>query len=165
MVDALTLRKELAHITAHRDEWQQSVWLRTTATTACGTVGCLAGNTVLHAGWVPTHNGELVDVHQYVGAQYDVVMRDGKTMTIRDAARQELDLKYWESNLLFAGSNSLVWLWEVADALTDGEIKTPPDVIDEFERTSGQSYARLRAYAQTRASESRVDADQIWPYD
>lgn len=163
MVNVPVLRKELEHITAHREEWQQSVWLRTTTLTACGTVGCLAGNAVVHAGWAPVHNGELVDVRQHVGAQFDVVMRDGKTMSIRDAARQELGLEYWQANLLFGGSNSLVWLWEVADALTDGELQAPQDVITEYERqfaTSTHSYPQLRTYCREVVAESRAHAER-----
>lgn len=130
-INALLLRKELEHITAHPDQWRQGVWIGLSQTSSCGTVACLAGNTVLHAGWQPsTRYGEpyLLDTLPPT-VQFEFVARDDRVAEVRAAAREELGLLPWEATLLFDGSQSLVGLWIVASLLTDGEVEVPESIV------------------------------------
>jgi hypothetical protein len=114
MIDVARLRKELEYITAHPEEWDQSTWGRRT-TRSCGTVACLAGNTVLHA------DEEVVwELGRMIG------VNDGQS--IPERARELLGLNEVEAEDLFAGGNSLRMLWRMASRFTDGEIQVPEDL-------------------------------------
>ena len=146
MVNALVLRKELEYITAHRNEWDQSRWLSVTRATACGTVGCLAGNAVLHAGWVPATVNGAVDVTQLSAETQLEYVSDGQhVLTVRNVARDELGLEHWQATLLFNGSNSLLTLWIIASLLTD-EIEVPQSVIDDAVMPPSLTYERMVRY-------------------
>lgn len=142
-VDVPQLRKELEYITANRLHWNQGSWLKRTS---CGTVGCLAGNTVLNAGYLPlaTSDGFL----NYVSRErvpcnedgYFVVVagRDNSLLAngvpverVSDCAQRLLGLSDVEANLLFSGDNSLYRLWAIASRITHGEIEIPPEVADD----------------------------------
>lgn len=148
-INALLLRKELEHITAHPDQWRQGVWIGLSQTSSCGTVACLAGNTVLHAGWQPsTRYGELylLDTLPSSGPQFEFVRRDDRVAEVRAAAREELNLLPWEATLLFDGSASLVGLWIIASLLTEGEVEVPESIVrraDEGQRTYASEVQRF----------------------
>lgn len=146
-IDVPQLRKELEYITAHRGQWKQNAWLETGA---CGTVGCLAGNTALNAGYLPVRGHTsfvsrervLPNEHGLFGL---IENDDGTTTTgdgvlvesVRDVAARVLSLTYTQSAALFNGRNSLYDLWRLASLFTGGEIEVPPEVVREHEqRTS-----------------------------
>jgi hypothetical protein len=121
MIDVPRLRKELEFITAHRERWLQNTWV---SRTECGTVGCLAGNIVLNAGYRPFYDADR-DSTSYV--------RDGErsstnTYWIRDLATSILGLTERQADDLFRSSNTLYELWWIASELTHGEIQVPADV-------------------------------------
>ena len=165
MIDVPLLRKELEHITVHRDEWDQSTWLRPSRTTECGTVGCLAGNTVLHAGWLPATTNGVVDLDvASTSTQLEYVTDGRRVLSVRDVATGELGLNRWQASLLFNGQNSLPALWIMANVLTDGEVDVPPPLIEEVNQTFQRqmNYAELRQHyvniiAETRAYYERFD--------
>lgn len=128
MVNALLLRKELEYVTVHRDEWQQGTWLRRSDVTACGTVGCLAGNTVLHHGWTPNWYEYLIT---------EEVTKDGVISEVQAVARDLLDLEPYQAKALFEAGNTLIELWVLANVVSDGEVEVPPDVVEEFTRNAG----------------------------
>lgn len=146
-IDVSQLRKELEYVTAHRGQWKQNAWLETGA---CGTVGCLAGNTALNAGYLPVRgytsfvsrervlpneHGQLVLVENDDGM---ITTGDGVLVeSVRDVAARVLGLTYAESSVLFSGRNSLYDLWYCAAKFTNDEIEIPPEVVLEHEqRTS-----------------------------
>ncbi len=115
MIDVPLLRKELQFVTDHQDRWRQRVWL---AERSCGTVGCLAGNTLLHAGQVSTAVNDE-GVVEYYPSTSDYW---------RDAAATVLGLDEEQAHRLFSGSNTLHDLWCRAREFTDGEIEIPLSV-------------------------------------
>lgn len=124
-IDVSRLRKELEHITAHRDEWRQSTWLERSPTSACGTVGCLAGNTALHAGY------EFVWDNRNWAAFVETT--DG-ARPIPEVAQELLGLTDEQASDLFWTGNKLHDLWTLAEIYTGGEITTPDDVRAEYRR-------------------------------
>lgn len=117
VINVPLLRKTLEHITAHPEEWDQGVWMREAARNECGTAGCLAG-------WALTLAGHELDFDKnnifFGEAHY---LTDGRP--IEEAAEQELGLTEDQGEELFAETNTLVDLWELANEYTDGEIEVP----------------------------------------
>lgn len=113
----LLLRDTLEHVTAHRDELDQSEWAWKTA---CGTTMCLGGHAVVRAG------------HQI---QWNVWSFAAGCVTsgrsISEVAREVLDLTEDQADRLFAAGNSLVDLWRLASEFTDGRIQVPAGLSDE----------------------------------
>jgi hypothetical protein len=122
-VDVPRLRKELEYVTAHREQWLQGTWIHRTA---CGTVGCLAGNTTLNAGYVPAFTGRKYAVTSFVRLAHEHDER-----LIVDVAAEVLGLDDYQANALFAATNSLYDLWKIASEITNGEIEVPADVLAE----------------------------------
>ena len=106
------LRKALAHIDAHPDEWAQSSWATRTAASSCGTAFCLAGHAVAMSGG---------DLHwdELSGLASDVTMPGGSPMSIQDAARDALGLTGIEAHYLFAIKNSRAGIQFIAEAIAD----------------------------------------------
>lgn len=124
VVDAPRLRKELEYVTAHRDRWLQGAWIQSTP---CGTVGCLAGNTVMNAGYQPHFDGDRATT-QFVR---DDAASPASERHVADVAADLLGLDTLQANQLFAATNSLYELWAIASEFTNGEIEIPPEVRDE----------------------------------
>lgn len=122
MVNVPLLRKELEHVTHHPKEWNQTVWLRRWIPNQCGTLGCLAGNTVLHAG-----------LELRLEPEGTYMPMDG--YTIKHHATNLLGLTVCQANALFDGSNSLLDLWSIANRITDGEIEVPQSVISQHNKS------------------------------
>lgn len=138
IIDVPRLRKELEYITANRLQWLQDVWLRRTA---CGTVGCLAGNVVLNAGYLPvvmrgeagTHlvSLERVDLHD-PAFDLGTALESGLVREVRAVAAELLGLDRTQATTLFNSSRwTLLDLWKIASDLTDGEIEVPAEVRAE----------------------------------
>lgn len=126
MIDVPRLRKELEFITAHPERWNQSAWIQRTE---CGTTGCLAGNTVLHAGYQPLFGHGLVRPDQ--AAHVRRLDGDGEQL-VDDVAQRLLGLTDREASELFHPLNTLHDLWWVAADLTDGELQVPADVAPGY---------------------------------
>lgn len=141
-VNAPLLLAELRNITLHPEEWDQGDWLYTNseedptgADFACGTFGCLAGNTVVHQdielNWVQVTryhyvNGEAIP---YLSWKADFVKEKdewGDFISIAKKARQLLGLNDVQGTELFSSENYLDDLWETAYTVTGGKI-TPLD--------------------------------------
>jgi hypothetical protein len=88
--------KTLDHIIAHPEEWNQEAWI-------CDTGMCFAGHATILAGWKPVFKGKL--------PTGDVCKPNVRT-TIMRAAIHELGITRVQTNLLFAGSNTLEHLIE-----------------------------------------------------
>lgn len=122
VIDVPRLRKELEYVTAHREQWKQGSWINRTS---CGTVACLAGNTVLNEGCVPAYGSGSRAVTS------TVITQEGRWLHVADVAAKLLGLTTHQADVLFDASNSLFGLWSIAAHLTDGEIEIPPEVYDE----------------------------------
>jgi hypothetical protein len=118
-IDVPRLRKELEFVTDNRQRWLQNTWL---SRVECGTVGCLAGNVVLNAGYQPYFEGNRQSTSYVRDAERS------RTYWIRELATELLGLTERQADDLFRSTNSLLDLWEVAAELTDGEIQVPVDV-------------------------------------
>lgn len=131
MVNVPLLRKELEHITAHPEDWDQGNWLIGRRRASCGTAGCLAGNTVLHDGWYPnTANSHFNHPVAHV------IKEQHREASVKAVASDLLQLTRHQASVLFAGHNSLLDLWMIASELTNGEIEVPPGVTgdaDDYE--------------------------------
>lgn len=75
-------------------KWDQSTW-----TAPCGTYGCIAGNTVLDAGYIAHPQPSMIG--------RVVVDQTGKEWFVPDAARQILGLTEEETAWLFRAHNSI----------------------------------------------------------
>lgn len=124
MIDVPRLRKELEYVTAHRAQWLQGTWFHRTA---CGTVGCLAGNTALNAGYVPVYERGKTTTTSVVRLPHEHYVRD-----VADVAAEVLGLDDDQAHELFAATNTLHDLWLRASDFTDGEIEVPAEVEDEL---------------------------------
>lgn len=123
------LRKALEHITAHPEEWRQSIWA---LKDLCGTECCLAGTIVAQQGYnFIWDNG---------AAQFATKPGSAKGQYIPHAAAGELlgrpvhnfvsgDKDYAQITRLFYSTHSLRELWRMANALTDGEIEIPEEFL------------------------------------
>jgi hypothetical protein len=127
-IDVPRLRKELEYVTIHPERWNQHQWIQQTA---CGTVGCLAGNTVLHAGAQPLFGYNNSD-HDDQASFVEIERGDDRHRTsVSRAARELLGLTDDQAEDLFHPLNSLHRLWSLAARFTDGEIKVPSGVEPE----------------------------------
>ena len=126
------LRKTLDHITAHRDQWNQGVWvngkaefcLRAIDAGSCGTVGCLAGWAVLLAGHqVDPWSQVVLDVNPADYQDDDVDLNMAPHVAI--VAQRDLGLP--DGHDLFYGRNTLNDLWRLARHYSGGEIEIPPE--------------------------------------
>lgn len=116
-IDVPLLRKELEFITAHPEHWNQDVWLE--KHTECGTVGCLAGNTLLHT--------DNVTCYSNVRSR-DVFYEPLGEWSWTWEAKKVLGLTIQQADKLFYEHNTLYDLWRLANKYTDGEIEIPLDL-------------------------------------
>lgn len=123
-IDVPRLRKELEYVTTHREQWLQGEWIHRTA---CGTVGCLAGNVALNAGYVPVY-----ERGRYATAARVRLPHGHGVRPVANVAAEVLGLSVGQATELFAATNTLYRLWELASMFTGGEIEIPADVLDEL---------------------------------
>lgn len=107
------LRKVLEHIEAHPDEHDQLVYAQQTP---CGTTACVAGHTVVIAGWDLTW--ERVGNAAVVA---DRCVRDGLSEWIPIAARNELGLNGGQAHYLFHFSRTVNEIREFVAELLEYE--------------------------------------------
>lgn len=132
---AAHLRSALEHVTEHPREWIQNHYL---ARTSCGTMACLAGRIVLEAGapyqevdWVPVrdYDGDLNELVPVPGmATATVIDVDGFPTFVSEIAADRIGVPYRQAEHLFAASNSLRTLWELAAEYSGGLIEVPEDL-------------------------------------
>lgn len=130
---AARLRSALEHVTKHPREWVQDHYL---ARNPCGTVACLAGRIVLEAGqryrdvnWVQVleldpGSDEFVPIPD-VEAATTVRVENGDQAFISQVAAERVGLSYDQAATLFAASNSLRILWQMAAGYSGGLIEVP----------------------------------------
>jgi hypothetical protein len=124
VLDVARLRKELEFVSAHTELWEQGCWI---GQNECGTVACLAGWTVIHAGYEPYgRNMSFVEMPADDPLRSELCLIDGLA-TVDDVARVLLSLDQREASQLFHALNELPGLWRFASRLTDGEIEVPPE--------------------------------------
>lgn len=122
-IDVPRLRKELEYVTAHREQWSQGTWLHRTS---CGTVGCFAGNVALNAGYLPVYERSKHTTTLTVRLSHEHDDRH-----VADVAAEVLGLSVKQLNSLFAATNTLYDLWNLASLFTNGEIEVPAEVEAE----------------------------------
>lgn len=106
--NAELIRKEIEWAEGHPEEWKQDGWAEETD---CGTTCCIAGHTVLDAG-------------------YQLDWDNGRAATtggrrIKMVAAELLGLTEDQAGLLFWGTNDIGTLYRVASQLTNGEVEVP----------------------------------------
>jgi hypothetical protein len=132
MIDVPRLRKELEFVTANRDLWEQGCWI---GRAECGTVACLAGWTVLHAGYGPYERNLAfvrLPVDDPLRSRVRVIptsTSDAGLANVDDVARELLGLTGYQAVWLFHPLNDLAELWRAAAAMTDGEVEVPPEFV------------------------------------
>jgi hypothetical protein len=163
------LLDQLQFLTANHDRHHQSVWYELGPAHSqepspgdaapvpvraevgsienCGTVGCLAGWTVLRTVEIPLVRDRTGSLHP--GRQrYDGTWLVADTS---DVAAEYLGLDTTNRNALFAADNSLGDLWRLAAVITGARIAVPAEFRDG-PRQSDPFAAELLAYACGEAS-------------
>lgn len=133
MVNATKLNENLRYITDNQDGWKQETWAESITTTgdvpptpgACGTSFCLAGWAVVNDGhklnWTKSARyNPSTGKDEYVWSA--ATTEDGRE--ISELAQEILGLPDKE---MFAGGNSLVRLWDMAEGLSP-KIRRPDSV-------------------------------------
>jgi len=83
----------LAHIEAHPEQWDQSVWL---AENECGTVGCFAGWTVILGGGARNHvEQSAADLLGVDDVTADALFAGSQTLAGLHAWREILGQPHW----------------------------------------------------------------------
>lgn len=131
------LRRELEFLTTYPERHDQGTWYRLPRPAAvdaepgadwtCGTAGCLAGWTALHADHEPYLDAGGVVTDEYVVAPGDGPVED-RLVGVHELARDLLGLTYEQGDALFSGDNNLRDLWEYARVFTNDAIVVP-DVV------------------------------------
>lgn len=125
MINIPLLRKELEFIRGNPELHNQSFWR-----SECGTYGCLAGNTVIHA-VAPEdfhdHNYVRAEVAQTITGKPFAYESQWGSVTICDVARELLGLDRNQASELFNIDNTEEDLWRMANNFTNGEIEIPND--------------------------------------
>lgn len=152
MTDNALLLHELRHATIHPEQHDQGTWAKYLGDrpSACGTVGCLAGNTVIHQGrelaWEVSHVVFRDTGREYLETEYgyqvhagnvDDLSRVTKVWTadevlpedpgypreqIEDVAAELLGLDSFQAGQMFNGSNTIEDLWTYAIVFSGGYI-------------------------------------------
>lgn len=124
MVDVPRLRKEIEFIKNHPEQHNQGVWVA-----SCGTYGCLAGNTAIHAGYKHYQNSQgygtgiypssffivpVKDIEELGLSDVPVAMTDAKdtsktvaTIHAKELAQALLDLDLYEADKIFHENNTV----------------------------------------------------------
>jgi hypothetical protein len=104
-----------------------------TQPSACGTVGCLAGNAVLLSRRYPMRVARTRHAVAYVEFFFDGEWCDVEDWT-QDAAREVLGLTTGQAEALFSSERTLGELWLLAEHITGGVVKARADVVTALDR-------------------------------
>lgn len=142
-VNVPLLLQELRRLTITPEKWNQGMWALSDVKPngekpkrggACGSFGCLAGNTVINQGYeLDWFEDELYsgDHEEYraVWIANDVIMNpdspaleDFRTEPINRVAQEELGLNGQQAAALFNGDNDLEMMWGYAYTVSGGVI-------------------------------------------
>ena len=171
MLNVDRLLKELQFVTANPDKHYQDVWAQARTEvavpegtdpwetdipaprpSACGSFGCLAGNTAVHEPGVELdwykEDYEIWDGKKIQLWQADQILNETVTVqdwcnggtfeekkSIKTKAQELLGLTSHQAELLFDGDNTLDQLWELAERFSGGEI-----IADKHDKWSTRSY-------------------------
>jgi hypothetical protein len=137
------LLEELRFLTIHPEKWDQTRWAQVEGKeppreTACGSFGCLAGNTVIHEGLKLDWYSEEIPQYHLDGSTTEYITRwfadrvftgrtdphygGPETREIHAQARDDLGLTEYQADRLFHEGNTEEKLWSLAQDLTLGEI-------------------------------------------
>lgn len=147
------LRDELTFITVHPEKHNQDVWGEAPddggKPSACGTVGCLAGNAVVNAGfeldWFQLFGD---DGKSRWGASRVKGVRGARGKTIRSVARELFGLTEYQSDRLFDSPHNVANLWEMAIEYSDNRISLA-DAVDAFRKRADLKIAELKTEIQS----------------
>ena len=180
MLNVERLLEELRFVTIYPDKHNQGVWaeaeteaplpadadrdmetvddIEAPRPSACGSFGCLAGNTAIHEPGVELDWYEadyyLNDGKKVVIWQADYLLNETEASDwnsrvpkrIKSKARELLGLTPHQAEQLFDGDNTLDELWRLAEQFSGGEI-----IADKHDKWSEKSYGY--ALADREASE------------
>lgn len=134
MLNVSLLLKELRHVTIHPEQWDQGVWAKATQEekpdprpSACGSYGCLAGNTVIHSGerlyWEKegTIFQDGAEVPLWIAA-FVQTAEGHRGESVSYTAQALFGMTRHQAMRMFAGENTLDQLWEIAGEIAGGEI-------------------------------------------
>ncbi len=194
MLNVARLREEIQFITINPDKHEQGFWAEArteaplnaneppydveapnpnTRPSACGSFGCLAGNTAIHEPGVELdwyqgtyfrENGKKIQIWQADNILNEFVMvkdwYDGtefpEAKSISKKAQELLGLTDRQAEMLFDGDNTLDDIWDMADRFTGGEINADKS---EYARWDESSYAyalKLREEKEQREAQDKV---------
>lgn len=124
---------------------------------SCQTAYCVAGHVAVTHGWQPLWKDgssflkqDDVDRYRYQVrvTTNEVVDDDGVPRPVADVAREVLGLTYAEAQCLFEANNDLSQLWDLAHAITGGEV-THPTLVDAASLRHVAAHGRLIRYCRT----------------
>jgi len=172
MLNVSRLLEELRFVTIHPDKHNQELWAKAVTEaqipegdawyeitpprpSACGSFGCLAGNTAVHEPGVELDWYEAETYRSDGGRsifvwQADYILNECVTVpdwdgngkhkepkSISEKARELLGLTPFQAHRLFDGDNTLDRLWELAEQFSGGEI-----IANPVNRWSQKSYGK-----------------------
>lgn len=178
------LREELRNITIHPELHAQGLWVgaetevelppgvdrysdewydfKTPPPPACGSYGCLAGNTVVHGGheldwFIDYHEtlpGKKVAIwkaesilDEYITHYEGTEDEFTEKKSIHTKAKEMFDLTERQANKLFDGDNSLDDLWRYAEEISAGQIQGNKDNFYSDYAIALREYEQVQAEA------------------
>jgi len=135
MLNVSKLLGELQQLTIYPEKWDQGFWAvpaidpETKRPSACGSYGCIAGNTLIHNEYtliwkenpmVGYFDEASQDRHRWIAE--DAEDSNGNRRTIEAHAAKELGLTPWQAEILFDPDNTEADLWEHAERFSGGQI-------------------------------------------
>lgn len=157
-LQAARLRDELTDITVHPEKHNQNVWAEAPddngKPSACGTVGCLAGNAVINAGyqleWYKTYTDD--DTLRW-GTNRVLDKETGERgPAIKYVARDLFGLTGTQANRLFDSYHTVTDLWEMAIEYSYGIIRLS-DAVDAFRQRADLEVSEFKAEVKKTLSE------------
>lgn len=153
---ARRLIRELTDITVHPEKHDQTMWARSTSDEvlnaetpaelgACGTVGCLAGNAVINAGYKLRWENVGWSGHPEWIAHHvvDPQKADRRGRQISTVARELFGLDEGQAEVLFDQENRVSRMWAQAIEFSDGYINEQ-DLIRAYKERGDVLYRQGR---------------------
>lgn len=116
MANATLLEETLDHLLLHPEEHDQNVWIEHTE---CGTTRCFAGTALMLTGYTFWHDWCFVPDNDALGFGWDGKWDGKRVAHIRDVAKRELDLDYWQAEYLFHESRTIGELEQAVKVFAD----------------------------------------------
>jgi hypothetical protein len=128
-INAPILRKALEHITAHPEEWRQSIWA---LKDLCGTECCLAGTIVAQQGYHFIWDNGAAQFAVKPGVEGKRYIPHAAAVELLGRPLHEFisgDAGYAMIKRLFYSTHNLRDLWSLASLMTNGEIEIPEEFL------------------------------------